>query len=255
MGSVMCSYNRLNGAARVREPAPARRHPAPRLGLQGLRARRLRRPPRRSAPASRAGLDFEPWPFVDSDGGENLTPAACSAALAAGRTDPGRRSTARCGDCCARCSRYGFFDRAAYVDDDSRVDRAGHHGRGARIAEGGIDAAARTTAPCRSTPTRLRSLAVIGADGDALQERRRLLRRRPVLVRQRRAQGITARAGPRRAGALRPRRPTSAARRAGRARRRRRRGGGGRRRGRGRGQAVPGASTAGRRRTRSTATR
>ena len=99
-----------------------------------------------------AGLDFEPWPFVDSDGGENLTPAKVNAALAAGRTtqaavDRAVRNLMR------TLFAYGYFDRAAYVDDDSRVDKAGHLAAARRIEEAGITLLKNRTAPCRSTPS------------------------------------------------------------------------------------------------------
>ena len=139
--------------------------PAPTLGLPRLRARRLRRlEARGQRPAG--GLDFEPFPFFDSDGGENYTPAAVQAALAAGRT-----SQALVDRAVRRLLRtlfaYGFFDRAAYADDDSR-DRPApvtRRTRGASRRPG--PCCSRTTAALPLDAARLKSLAVIGADGDA----------------------------------------------------------------------------------------
>ena len=194
-GSVMCSYNALNGAHACENRPLLDGHPAPRLGLQGLRARRLRRPPRHVGTGLRAGLDFEPWPFVDADGGENFTPANVSAALAAGRTTRRPVDRARAAHP-AHAVRLRLL-RPRRLRGRRRADRQGRPpGRGPADRGGRHHAAEEPTASCRSTPKRLESLAVIGADGDALQDRRRLLRRRALLVRQRRARAITARAGP-----------------------------------------------------------
>ena len=164
-----------------------------RWGFRGLRAGRLRRRRSGSAAALRAGLDFEPFPFVDFDGGENYTPAAVQAALDGRPHDPGAVDRAA-----RRLLRtlfaYGFFDRAAYVDDDSRIDRAGARPRGAPHRRGAAPCCCGTTARCRSTRSGSKSLAVIGADGDAYKNGGGSSNVSPTRWSPR-AQGIAARAG------------------------------------------------------------
>ena len=135
VGSVMCSYNKLNGAhACANQPLldGILRHD---WGFRGFVLADYAAS-KTVGTGLAAGLDFEPWPFVDADGGENLTPANVTAALAAGRTtqaavDHAVRNLMR------TLFAYGYFDRAAYVDDDSRVDKAGHLAAARRIEEGG----------------------------------------------------------------------------------------------------------------------
>ena len=132
---------------------------------------------------------------------------------------------------------YGFFDRAAYADDDSRVDRAGHQRDGAADRRGGHRAAAeRRRAAARRR--RLRSLAVIGADADRYVNGGGSSNIAPYAS-SRRAAGIAARAGA--ALDVRYDDGTDPARAAERRARRRRRDRRRRRRGRrGRRQALPG---------------
>ena len=85
----------------------------------------------------RAGLDFEPFPFVDFDGGENYTPGR-GAGRARRRIAPRQAPVDRAVRHVLRTLfAYGFFDRAAYVDDDSRIDRTGHAQEARRLAEAG----------------------------------------------------------------------------------------------------------------------
>ena len=112
----------------------------------------------------RAGLDYEPFPVVDFDRGENYTPEDVNAALAAGSVSQGLVDAA-----VRRMMRTlfatGFFDRDSYVDDDARIDQASHMRAAERIAE-------RSTVLLRNRgvlpldASRLRSIAVIGADAD-----------------------------------------------------------------------------------------
>ena len=60
----MCSYNRLNGPYACENRACSTTDPARRLGLQRLRARRLRRRARTRGASLSGGLDFEPWPPI-----------------------------------------------------------------------------------------------------------------------------------------------------------------------------------------------
>ena len=58
---------------------------------------------------------------------------------------------------------YRFFDRAAYVDDESRIDRTAHAQEARRLAEAGTGLLQNVGRALPLDPKRLKSLAVIGA--------------------------------------------------------------------------------------------
>jgi beta-glucosidase len=147
-GSVMCSYNRLNGPHACESRTLLDRILRRDWGFRGFVLADYGASKRIDTGLA-AGLDFEPWPFVDFDGGENYTPAAVQAALAAGRGNQAQVDRA-----VRRLLRtlfaFGFFDRAAYVDDGPAstepaicASRASSRRPGSRCS--------RTTARCRST--------------------------------------------------------------------------------------------------------
>ena len=195
VGSVMCSYNRLNG------PHACENRPL----LNGI----LRRDwgfkgfvladygaSKTVAGGLAAGLDFEPWPFVDSDGGENFTPAVIAVALEAGEIT-GRTIDAPSAASCARCSPPGSSTaRPTYADEPrDRQDRPRRSRAAARRARDGAAAEPRRRAAAR--PRRRARLA----RGDrrrrgALRERRRLLEHRPLRVHERPRRGDGAAPAP-----------------------------------------------------------
>jgi beta-glucosidase len=189
VGTVMCSYNRLNGAHACENRDLLDRILRRRWGFRGFVLADYGAS-KHVGTGLAAGLDFEPWPFADLDGGETLTPATVQAALAAGRT-----SQAAVDRAVTRLLRtlfaFGWFDRDAYTGDDSRIDRAAHMATARRTEEAGITLLRnRGVLPLRG----IRSLAVIGADGDAYRNGGGSSDVRPyALVTPR--EGITARAG------------------------------------------------------------
>jgi beta-glucosidase len=189
-GSVMCAYNRLNGPHACESRWLLDRVLRQRWGFRGFVLADYGAS-KRVGSALRAGLDFEPFPYVDFDGGENLTPTAVTAALEAGRTTRARVDTA-----VRRILRtlfaYGFFDRRAHPDDESRIDRVAHAREARRLAEAGTVLLKNDGAlPLRG----LDSLAVIGADGDAYKNGGGSSNVRPYSLVTPRS-GIAARAGP-----------------------------------------------------------
>ena len=162
-GSVMCSYNRLNGPHACESVPLLDRILRREWGFKGFVLADYAAS-KRVHTGLRAGLDFEPFPFVDADGGENYTPQAVQAALAAGRTDQAAVDGA-----VHRVLRtlfaYGFFDRAAYVDDESRIDRTAHAQQARLVAEAGT-VLLKNDGALPLDARRLKSLAVIGADAD-----------------------------------------------------------------------------------------
>ncbi|MEA2401967.1 MAG: beta-glucosidase [Thermoleophilaceae bacterium] len=162
-GSVMCSYNRLNGPHACENTWLLQQVLRHRWGFRGFVLADYGAS-KRIGSGLLAGLDFEPYPFFDADGGENYTPAAVEAALAARHTRQALVDRA-VGHLLRTLFAYGFFDRAAYADDDSRVDKAGHAEEARRLAEAGT-VLLENDGALPLDPARLKSLAVIGADGD-----------------------------------------------------------------------------------------
>jgi beta-glucosidase len=163
VGSVMCSYNRLNGPHACDSGTLLTRILRREWGFRGFVLADYGAS-KQIGTALRAGLDFEPWPVGARDGGQVLRADTVRAALAAGEVDQATIDAA-----VRRLLRglfaFGFFDRAAYVDDDSRVDKAAHLRTAQRIAEAGT-VLLKNDGALPLSARRLRSLAVIGADGD-----------------------------------------------------------------------------------------
>jgi beta-glucosidase len=164
VGSVMCGYNLVNGAHACENRTLLTRILRRDWGFKGFVLADYGAS-KHVGTGLRAGLDFEPWPYADFDGGEILTPPVVSAALAAGRAsqaDVDRAVTHLLRTLFA----FGFFDRAAYADDESRIDRAAHLRTGRAIAEAGAVLLRNRDGALPLDARRLRSLAVIGADAD-----------------------------------------------------------------------------------------
>ena len=192
VGSVMCSYNRLNGphacASRPLLNGILRRD----WGFKGLVLADYGAS-KTVAGGLAAGLDYEPWPFVDSDGGENFTPAVIALALEAGEIDRGDIDRA-VRHILRTLFASGFFDRAAYVPDEPAIDKTAHRRTSRRLAERGA-----VLLRNRGGALPLDRPAARLARGDrrrlgALRERRRLLEHRPVQLHERPRRGD----GPRR---------------------------------------------------------
>jgi len=193
VGSVMCSYNRLNGPHACENRWLLQQVLRKRWGFRGFVVADYGAS-KHIGSGLRAGLDFEPFPFIDYDGGEVYAPAAVQAAIAAGRT-----SQAAVDRAVHRLLRtlfaYGFFDRAAYADDEARIDRTAHAQEARRLAEAGIVLLQNIGRALPLDAKRLKSLAVIGADGDAYKNGGGSSNVQPyTLVTPR--QGIVTRAGP-----------------------------------------------------------
>jgi beta-glucosidase len=191
-GSVMCSYNRLNGPHTCEDKWLLDHVLRRSWGFRGFVLADYGAS-KHIGSGLRAGLDFEPFPFLDSDGGENYRPEVVRAAIAAHRANQALVDRA-VGHVLRTLFAYGFFDRAAYVDDESRIDRTGHAQEARRLAEAGTVLLKNDRAlPLRAS--RLKSLAVIGADADIYKNGGGSSNVRPYsLVTPR--QGIVTRAGP-----------------------------------------------------------
>ncbi len=192
VGTVMCSYNRLNGPHACENRWLLDTVLRKRWGFRGFVLADYGAS-KHVGSGLRAGLDFEPFPFIDWDGGEVYSPSSVGAALAAGRTTQAAVDRA-VGRVLRTLFAYGFFDRAAYVDDESRIDRSAHAHEARRLAEAGT-VLLRNDGVLPLRAGRLRSLAVIGADGDAYKNGGGSSNVRPYSFVTPR-QGIATRAGP-----------------------------------------------------------
>ena len=159
-GSVMCAYNRLNGQYACENEWLLRRVLQRDWGFRGYVLADYGAA--KSTPDSlRNGLDFDPWPGIAYD------PALVRATLASGQA-----SQAHVDEHAHRILRtlfaHGFFDRAAYRDDDAQINKAAHLRAVQRIEESAI-VLLRNRGTLPLDAGRLRSIALIGPDADAFK--------------------------------------------------------------------------------------
>ncbi len=155
VGSVMCSYNHLNGPYACENSHLLQDILERDWGFKGYVLADYGAD-HNTAASLNNGLDFEPWPGVV------YGPAQVNAALASGQV-----SAATIDDHLRRILRtqfaYGFFDRAAFADDDAQIDKPAH----AKTAQD-IEEAAITMLENRGglplDAGKLKSIAVIGSD-------------------------------------------------------------------------------------------
>ena len=157
VGSVMCSYNRINGAYACQNPRMLDQILRREWGFKGyvLADYGAAKDTRESL---LAGLDFDPFPAV------TYSPALVNAALAGGV--PESVLDQRVTKILRTLFAYGFFDRAAYRDDPGAIDRADHATRAERIARAGTVLLKNEAGALPLDRGKLRSVAVIGPDAD-----------------------------------------------------------------------------------------
>src|SRR5947209_2072527 len=167
VGSIMCSYNRLNG-----QYACENEHLLETILRQDWRFEGYVLSDYGAAHANGTaaslndGLDFEPWP------GMCYSPPEVELALAASLASP-----ATVDEHVRRILRtlfaYGAFDRDAYPYDDGLIDKVGHAAVAAELEEAALTLLENDgrILPLDLEDPGLRSIAVIGADADAFQSR------------------------------------------------------------------------------------
>jgi beta-glucosidase len=155
VGSVMCSYNRLNG-----QYACENKHLLQEvLGEWGFEGYVLADygADHDTAASLNNGLDFEPWPGIV------YGPTMVNAALATGRAD-----MADVDEHIRRILRtqfaYGFFDRDAYKDDDAQIDKPAHANTAKEIEQNAITLLENRGKALPLQASKLKSIAVIGSD-------------------------------------------------------------------------------------------
>ncbi|HEX3277441.1 MAG TPA: glycoside hydrolase family 3 C-terminal domain-containing protein [Thermoleophilaceae bacterium] len=192
-GSVMCSYNRLNGPHTCESTWLLRQVLRKRWGFEGFVLADYGAS-KHIGSGLLAGLDFEPFPYVDFDGGENFRPELIQAAIAAHHTTQAHVDAAA-HNLLRELFAFGLFDRAAFVDDDSRVDRTAHAEQARRLAEAGTVLLRNKGGLLPLNARKLKSLAIIGADADRYKNGGGSADVQPYSFVTPRA-GIAARAGP-----------------------------------------------------------
>src|SRR3954470_18250423 len=129
VGSIMCSYNKLNGQYACENDHLLQQILEREWGFKGYVLADYGAAHNTIAELNN-GLDFEPWP------GFSYSPVLVNAALAAEQASP---STVD--DHIRRILRtefaYGFFDRDAFVNDNDRIEKAGHLHAAGQIEEAG----------------------------------------------------------------------------------------------------------------------
>jgi beta-glucosidase len=157
VGSVMCSYNRLNGYYACENSHLLEEILKRDWGFDGYVLADYGAA-HNTATDLENGLDFEPWPGIA------FGPAQVQTALATGQS-----SQATVDEHIRRVLRtafqHGFFDRDAFVDDDAKIDKPEHETTAREIEQSAITMLEnRGGLPLDAG--KLKSIAVIGADAD-----------------------------------------------------------------------------------------
>ena len=186
VGSVMCSYNRVNGDYACQNAFLLQKVLREDWGFKGYvladyGAAKL------AQNSLENGLDFDPWPGLAYHA--DLVTALVTVGLVGADVIDGHVFSIL-----RTLFAYGAFDRAAYVYDDAQIDQQAH----ARVA-GEVEEAAITLLKNDSVlpldASKLKSIAIIGADADRFQKRGGSAGITPFFFTTPR-QKITERAGP-----------------------------------------------------------
>ncbi|MDQ3740714.1 MAG: glycoside hydrolase family 3 C-terminal domain-containing protein, partial [Actinomycetota bacterium] len=161
VGSVMCSYNRINGAygcenEHLLEDVLKEDWAFDGFVLTDYGAAK------NTVNSLNNGLDLDIWPGIV------YRPELVNAALASGAV-----TEAVVDEHVRRILRtlfaFGFFDREAYVDDDSRVDKQAHHEAAAELEQAGMVLLENDGNLLPLDAARIAKLAVIGPEAETLR--------------------------------------------------------------------------------------
>ena len=158
-GTVMCAYNRVNGVYNCENGALINRVLKQEWHFPGFVLSDYGATHNTIA-SLKNGLDFEPWPGVA------YSPTPVGAAMTSGQVTPGELD-----DHVRRYLRtlfaFGVFDRPAYVDDASQIDKSRHALAAQQVEEGAMTLLQNTGPILPLDAARLKSVAVIGAVADS----------------------------------------------------------------------------------------
>lgn len=159
VGSVMCAYNRLNGAPACESRELLERILRQEWGFPGYVLSDYGFATKSTAGSANNGLDLD-LPL----GGFYSVPAL-AAAVGSGQVSPATID-ARVGAILRTMFRFGLFDRADFPSDDGLIDKAGHAAVAREVAEQGT-VLLKNDGALPLDPGRLRSIAVIGVEAAA----------------------------------------------------------------------------------------
>lgn len=158
VGTVMCAYNRVNGSYACENAHALQQVLEDEWGFTGYVLSDYGAA-KNTVGNLRNGLDFEPWPAIA------YSPTFVNAALQSGLVtmDMVNSHVRRI---LRTMFAYGVFDRDAFVDDDSQIDKAGHALTAESIEESAITLLKNEGDLLPLDAASLRSIAVIGPYAD-----------------------------------------------------------------------------------------
>ena len=159
VGTVMCAYNLVNGTHNCENSPLLNGILKGDWGFKGFVLSDYGAA-HNTVASLNGGLDFEPWP------GTTYSPSAVAAAV-----DSGQVSRATLDDHVFRYLRtlfaFGVFDRSAYTDDESAINKRAHAADAQTIEDGAITLLENRGSILPLSTRRVRSIAVIGREADA----------------------------------------------------------------------------------------
>jgi beta-glucosidase len=157
VGSIMCSYNRLNGQYAC-ENEHLLHDVLREWGFKGYVLADYGAAHNTVASLNN-GLDFEPWPGIA------YSPTLVNAALVSGQASP-QLVDEHVKRILRTLFAYGFFDRDAFKDDDAQIDKAGHARAAQQVEESAITLLKNSGGALPLDSSKLKSIAVIGSDAN-----------------------------------------------------------------------------------------
>jgi beta-glucosidase len=186
-GTVMCSYNKVNGQYACENVHLIQEILQREWGFEGYVLSDYGATHDTIASLNN-GLSFEPWPAVA------YNPQAIQAAVASGQV-----SEEVIGGHVGRILRtlfaFGAFDHPTIPYDDAKIDQAGHKALAGHVAEEAATLLRNEQATLPLDASRLKRIALIGSDADSFKNRGGSAGITPFAVTTPR-EGITKRAGP-----------------------------------------------------------
>ena len=161
VGSVMCAYNRINGSPACESRDLLERTLRTDWGFTGFVLADYGFATKSTANSANNGLD------LDMPLGGFYSRPALSAAVESGSVTP-QTIDIRVGNILRTMFRFGLFDRADFPSDDGLIDKAAHAAVARETEEQGT-VLLRNEGVLPLDPARLRSIALIGEDADAIK--------------------------------------------------------------------------------------
>ncbi|HEX2084141.1 MAG TPA: glycoside hydrolase family 3 C-terminal domain-containing protein [Solirubrobacteraceae bacterium] len=161
VGSVMCAYNRVNGSYACENEHLLEDVLKEEWGFDGFVLTDYGAA-KSTNNSLNNGLDLDIWPAI-AYRREFVNAALASGAVPEATIDEHVRRTLR------TLFAFGFFDREAYADDDSRIDKEAHHAAAADLEQEGIVLLENDGGILPLDAGRIARLAVIGPEAETLR--------------------------------------------------------------------------------------